>query len=115
MVTKFENIYTDLDQTLVINGITNQKAIFCLQKYYDIGIPIHLITRRPTPIPKYLQEHGIPLYLFTSIKQIFNLSPKYLYILPNSIFIDDSLKERNECESDEMNIKCFDIDAFEYL
>ena len=112
---KFDNLYVDLDHTLVLHSKVNHVAMACLYKYHARGIPIHLITRRPTNLSDYLREFHIPESLFTSIKQIFDLESKKKFIVPNSVFIDDSFRERQDCSSVELNIISFDIDAFEWL
>ena len=112
---KFDHLYVDLDDTLVINGRINPGAMSCLYRYSSRGVPIHLITRRPTNLHAYLSKFHIPESIFTSIQQIFDLSPKSEHIVPNSIFVDDSFKERQEVASSGKNIRVFDVDAFEYL
>lgn len=112
---KFDNLYVDLDDTLVVKGKVNSEAMACLYRYSSRGVPIHLITRRPTNLGEYLRRFHIPESIFTSIRQIFDRSPKSLYIVQNSIFVDDSFKERSECSSVEKNIRCFDTDAFSFL
>lgn len=112
---KFDHLYTDLDDTLVLKGRVNHVAMACLYKYHSQGVPIHLITRRPTNLSEYLRRFHIPESLFTSVRQVHDMSPKSSYIVPNSVFIDDSFKERSEVSSSEKNIIALDIDGFEFL
>ena len=112
---KLDNFYVDLDDTLVIKEKVNPDAMGCLYKYASMGVPIHLITRRSTNISEYLRRFHIPESIFTSIRQIIDMSPKSLYIAPNSVFVDDSFRERKDCSRPDKNIRCFDVDAFSYL
>lgn len=112
---KVENFAVDLDDTLVIKGKVNPEAMACLYRQKNQGVAIHLVTRRPTSIIGYLRRFHIPETIFTSIKQIFDLSKKSLYIVPGSVFVDDSFKERQEVASSGKNIRVFDVDSFEYL
>lgn len=114
-LVKFDNLYVDLDDTLVIKGRVNPDAMACLYRHSSRGVPIHLITRRPSNLKEYLRCFHIPESIFTSIQQIFNMGPKSEYIVPNSVFVDDSFEERQRCSSVEKNIRCFDIDAFPFL
>ncbi|CAM9532457.1 unnamed protein product [Pylaiella littoralis] len=112
---KFDNLYLDLDDTILLHGRVNPDAMKCIYKYSGKGVPIHLITRNPRNLRKLLDKHHIPETIFTSIQQIFDKSTKSKYILPNSVFVDDSFKERSQCSSVEKNIRCFDVDAFAFL
>ena len=112
---KFDNLYTELDDALVIKGTVNHEAMACLYKYSSIGVPIHLITRRSTNLSKYLKRFHIPESIFTSISQIHDMSKKSLYVAHDSVFIDGSFLERRECYSEEKNIRCFGADAFSFL
>lgn len=112
---KFDNLYVDLDDTLVIKNRVNPDAMRCLYKYSSMGVPIHLITRRHTNISEYLRKFHIPGSIFTSIRQVMDMSSKSLYIAPNSVFVDDSFREREQCSCPDKNIRSFDVDSFSYL
>ena len=112
---EFKNLYVDLDDTLVIKGKVNPEAMGCLYRKKGQGVLIHLVTRRCTNIEEYLKRFHIPESIFTSRRQIFDLAPKSQFMVPNSVFVDDSSKERSECFYSGKNILCFDVDAFNFL
>ena len=112
---EFENMYVGLNETLVVRGKVNPEAMACLYRKKGQGVNIHLVTRYPRNLVDYLNEFHIPTSIFTTMSQIFDYSSKSQYMVPNSVFIDDSPRERSMCWSDEKNIRCFDIDAFRFL
>jgi carbamoyl-phosphate synthase large subunit len=111
----FDHLYVDLDDTIILRGLVNPRAMACLYKFAGKGVPIHLITRNPGNLSRLLARFHIPESIFASITQVFDTSPKSIHMLPCSVLVDDSHRERTECCSTEKNIRCFDVDAFDYL
>lgn len=112
---EFKNLYVDLDDTIVIKNRVHPEAMKCLYKYSAKGVSIHMITRHPGNLVGYLRRFHIPESLFTSIQQIHDMSKKSSCIAPDSVFIDDSFKERSEVSSSGKNVRVYDVDAFEFL
>jgi hypothetical protein len=94
---KFEEIFVDLDDTLVVNGARNQILVdFLVQKYNECK-KIRLITRRSTEIDRILDIAGIKEIL-EEVIQVPDNHAKSAYIPYGTrfLFIDDSFRERKD-------------------
>ena len=111
LVFDYENVYINLDDTIVINDSLNISVMRFLYRQKFIGKNIHLISRHVGDIDLYLDRFRVPKTIFSSILHIKDGSPKSLYIQDNSIVIDVSLSERIEIESIFRNIHAYDVDA----
>ena len=111
----FHDLYLDLDDTIILRNVVNPSAMSCIYKYHGKGVRIHLITRNPGDLSKILSSFHIPCDIFASIHQISDLSVKSRYMIPNSVFVDDSFSERDEVSSSGMGIRCFDVDFLNFL
>lgn len=109
-----DNIYIDLDDTLIINNNINYECISLIYKYIN-DKDIFLITRHKDNIYKTLKNNHIHIDLFSSIIHIKNNDNKYTYIKNNSLFFDDSFKERSSVINKENNIQVFDIDCISFF
>lgn len=104
-----ENIYIDFDDTLIVNKNVNYELISLIYKFNN-SKNIYLITRHKGNIEKSLKYYNIDMDLFSSIYHIKNNESKKHIIKNNSIFFDDSFKERKSCLN-KNNIYVFDVDA----
>lgn len=111
---KYKKVYIDLDDTLIINNKVNLKAISFIYKCINNKCEVYLITRHRGDLSSYLEKFKLT-NLFTDIIWIKNNSPKSTYIQKKeSIFIDDSYKEREDVLIN-CKIPVFDVSAIEGL
>lgn len=114
----FDAVYTDYDDTLVINGHLNLQLVTLLYKCIDEGKSCYLLTRHDDEkygeLEKLLQRYRLQ----TIFKEIIHLKPtqeKYLFISEKkSIFIDDSYGERKSVHK-ALGIPVFDPSMIESL
>ncbi len=111
---KFDELYIDYDDTLVIHNKINLQAITLLYKCVNNGIPVILITKHLTDIYAALDENKIDDKLFKKIIQIKPDEHKFGYITPSkdALFLDDSFKERREI-IEKFGIKAVGVDMLE--
>lgn len=92
----YTHVFVDLDDCLVIRGQLNHQLVAFLYKACNEGRRLTLLTRHagdPHETLRRLRIHQ----LFDDIVHITDDRPKSDYITgPQSIFIDDSFRERNE-------------------
>lgn len=110
---KYNNIYIDFDDTLIINKNVNEKAISFIYKCINRNINLFLITRHKNDIYESLKHYKINIDLFKEIICVKDNLLKSDYIKENSILIDDSFKERIDCVK-RKNTLIFDVDFFNY-
>lgn len=91
----FQYVYVDLDDTLTINGKVNYKLMGLLYKYKNEGKHLFLLTRNKGDIERILSIYCIDKSLFSIIKLEDDMK-KRDYISYNSIFFDDSFRERED-------------------
>jgi hypothetical protein len=93
---KFNEIFVDLDDTLIIDDRTNLPLLKFLNKNRIEGIPINIITRNQNP-ENLINKYRISRDLFNSIIRIGPSEKKSAFIDSNTfIFVDDSHSERME-------------------
>lgn len=110
----YNHVYIDLDDTIILNKSINSLAIKFIVECINRGSKIHLITRHQGQLYKYLNQFRITS-LFDEIIWIGKNEKKSSYIKNNnSIFIDDSFKERKEV-FENTGIPVFSVDAIECL
>jgi len=115
-IFKYDNIYIDFDDTIIINNNVNISAISFLYRCLNNNKNIYLISRHRNNIEESLKTIKLSKDIFTNIIIINDENKKKSeYILENSIFIDDSFKERNDVIKNVKNVLCFDIDFLEYI
>ncbi len=110
-----DTIYIDLDDTIIINNMLLPAAIALLVKADNLGISIILITRHLGNLEKTLSSFHIRHFF----KEVYRLTDpsnrKSSYMKSkNSIFIDDSYKERFEVH-EQMGIPVFSTDMIKVL
>jgi hypothetical protein len=110
----YEHVYIDLDDTIILNGNINTQLIAFLYQCINRKIKVHLVTRYSGNLSQILQEYRIS-QLFDSCFQLTEREKKSSCIrFSNSIFIDDSFKERKEV-FENLGIPVFDCDSVELL
>jgi hypothetical protein len=109
----YTRVYVDLDDTLILNGQVNVCLIMFLYQCLNRGTQLILITRTTSNIDELLAKHRLA-GLFDTIIQLAPGEKKSAYILPDSIFIDDSFAERKDV-FDRCHIPVFDCSMIESL
>lgn len=104
------NIYFDLDDTLIVNNNVNIDCINLIYKYKNTK-NIYLISRHKNNIYDTLYKHNIHQNLFDNIIYVNNDEHKSTFIKDNSIVFDDSFKERKEILKNKNNVFVFDVDG----
>jgi carbamoylphosphate synthase large subunit len=91
----FEDIYVDLDDTIIVKDKLNQSLISFLIKMKKIGKKIFIITKNKGDVKSIILKFGIE-NLADEVRQISEKENKSEFILTKSpfIFIDDSFSER---------------------
>ena len=92
---EYENIYIDLDDTIIVNGLINLQMIQFIYKSINEEKNIYLITKHEKNLEETLNYFKLN-DLFNTIFHLKKDDEKWKYInLEKSIFIDDSFYERN--------------------
>jgi carbamoylphosphate synthase large subunit len=94
----FDNVYVDLDDTLIP---INYEMIGLLYKFKSKGKKIFLVTAHKGSVYEALEKNYINLELFDTI---YHTKDKDSVIVPSSILIDDSFRERKS-----VNCPAFDV------
>ena len=110
----YSRVYVDYDDTLVVRGKVNGYLMMFLYQAHEQGKELILLTRHETDIYAALEERCIPASLFASIVRMDRSGEKAEHILPDSIFIDDSYRERKNVH-DTRGVPVFDLDMVESL
>lgn len=110
----YNNIYIDLDDAIIKNDDVNYNVLAFLYKSLNEDKKIILITRHFQDPLLTLKKYKI-FNFFDEIIHIEDNSPKSMYIKhKDSIFIDDSHKERSDVYHN-CNIPVFDINMIDIL
>lgn len=112
---EYNNVYIDFDDTITRADKVNSIVMSFIYQCRNKGINLFLITRHDKDIYKTLNSLKISEELFSDIIHIKDGSKKSRYISPeNSIFIDDSFRERFDVKR-TLQIPVFDVDSIELL
>jgi hypothetical protein len=112
---QMDSIYVDFDDTLVVDGKVNAFLIYFLYQSKNEGKELFLITKHKGDIYSSLNQHHIPVSLFSEVIHLKKEDQKTDFIkFKNPIFIDDSFNERKSV-SEKLGIPVFDIDSIEAL
>lgn len=110
----YDHVYVDFDDTLVVRGAVNSYLMMFLYQAKNEGKSLHLLTRHSADIYADLEKFCIPAALFSEIIRLDDSGRKTDYILPCSVFIDDSFAERKRV-AEQCHIPVFDLDMVESL
>lgn len=112
---KYEAVYIDLDDTLIVNRQVNTILLAFLYQCLNEGKKLFLISRHRGNIDETLKKYRLE-GIFDAVFQIEGTEEKLDYIQQETaaIFIDDSFSER-ETVSQGVEIPVFDLDAVESL
>ena len=111
----YDTVYLDLDDTLVFQDRVNEWLMLYLYQLVNAGKRIVLLTKHNRDVHQTLSRHKISEKLFDKIIHLDPSEDKYQYVDDkNSIFIDDSFKERKDIRS-HCKINVFDLDEVEAL
>lgn len=112
---KYENVYIDLDDTLIIKGKVNNFLMMFLYQCLNENKELYLISRHSKNIEETLKKYKIPKEIFKEIIHLKDIEDKKSnYIKGSSIFIDDSFKERKEVK-EKRSVYVFDTSEVEGL
>lgn len=115
---EYDNVYVDLDDTIIFNGKINPLVMSFLYQCLNNKIKIHLLTRHKDRFgeeaKEVLRKYKIA-DIFSSIIDIKKEENKSDYIKKKkSIFIDDSFRERAEVR-EKNGIPVFEVSSLESL
>lgn len=112
---KYDSIYLDFDDTLIVNGKVNTDLMKLIYQWLNDNKKIYLISKHETDIYVDLEKYKINKEIFEEIIIISPDKVKADYINEkNAIFIDNYFVERKEV-FEKLNIPVFDVDAIECL
>lgn len=113
---RYERVYLDLDDTLVVDGAPNPMLMALVYQWNARKVPVVLVTRHARRPLETLDRLHISPGLFERVVHIEDGSPKSEAIGrdPAAIFIDDSFRERRDV-LESCGIPVFDLDAVEQL
>jgi len=111
---KYDKVYLDFDDTLIINDKINIDAIRYVYYCKNKGISIILLTKHRYDLDASLERYGISKSLFDQIIHIDIDDDKLNYLnSEKSIFIDNYFNDR--LRVNKIGIPVFDVDAIESL
>ena len=111
---QYENVYVDYDDTLVLRGQVNPELLAFLYQARNHGKKLFLISKHEGDLEEALNRLCIHPGLFDRIIHLNPSESKLPYILPDSIFIDDSFAERWRIHQG-CGVPVFDLDMIESL
>jgi hypothetical protein len=110
----YQDVYIDLDDTIIRDGQVNPLAAAFLYQCRNNGIRLHVLSRHAGNLRQTLNRFAIE-QLFDTIVRVPDGSCKSEYIPTRSaIFIDDSFAERKRVQ-ERLGIPTFAADALESL
>ncbi len=112
---KYDKVYFDFDDTLIINNKVYLKAIWFLYQCKNQGKKVILITKHEKDLSKTMNEFSIMENLFHEIIHLKPNDIKSNHIQPlNAIFVDNAYQERRVV-SDVHKIPVFDVEGLDVL
>ena len=93
----FDNLYVDLDDTLIIRNKVNPSVVRLIFDFINLKKKVFCITRH-NKCPKQTLSHFRLLNVFDDIIHLQQSEPKSSSMLPNSLLIDDSYRERSDVQ-----------------
>ena len=111
----YDTVYFDFDDTLIVRGRVNLKAIWFLYQCQNYGKRVVLITKHEHELRDSMKKYHIDAGLFDEIIHIAPDANKAEYIDANrAIFIDNMYKERSAVYKTH-KIPVFDVDGLDVL
>ena len=110
----YKTAFIDLDDTLIIKNKVNLEMMRFLYDARNKGIILILLTRNPSSCT-VLDKYKIHTNLFEQIIYVSPTMCKCDFITPESIFIDDSFKERSDVYNKYPDTPVYGIDMVESL
>ncbi|SAK99812.1 carbamoyl phosphate synthase-like protein [Caballeronia fortuita] len=111
---EYDDVFVDLDDTLIIDGRVTPSVIAFLYQAQGDGKRITLITRHRHDVNTTLRDARIGAGLFDAIIHIDDIQRKSAHIKERAIFVDNHFPERLDV-SRENGIPVFDVDRIEFL
>ena len=94
---QFDNLYVDLDDTLIINEKVNLRVIKFIFQCRNNGKKIYLITKHKFDLNETLKKFRLS-EVFDSVIHLDPMDKKHQHMLSSSLLVDDSFKERIEAQ-----------------
>ena len=111
----YDRIYLDFDDTVIVRGKVNLKAIWFIYQCKNKAKKIILLSRHAENIYESLRKFNIDAHLFDSIITLPAEKQKADYINPfGAIFIDNSWLERKLVQK-RHSIPVYDVDGLDVL
>lgn len=111
----YRTVYFDFDDTLIVRGKVNLKAIWFLYQCQNAGKRVVLLTKHANEIYQSMRKYKIDKSLFDEIVHIGMEDEKSKYVNPEgAIFIDNAFQEREDVRTAH-HIPVFDVDGIEVL
>ena len=104
---KYDRVYVDFDDTLIVNGKVNPFLIAFLYQAKSKGKKVYLLTKHKGNIFEDMKKHFLDISFFDGVLSLGLNEEKSFYIPPGSIFIDDSYAQRKKV-MDECGIPVFE-------
>lgn len=112
---KYDSVYFDFDDTLIVRNKVNLKAIWFLYQCQNLNKKVILLTKHEKDIFDTMKQYHIDKELFNEIIHVGSNENKANYIKPkNAIFIDNAFKERADVAKAH-SIPVFDVDGLDFL
>jgi len=111
---EYDDVFVDLDDTLIIDGHVSPNVITFLYQQKAKDKRIILITRHKHDCAETLDRVFLPRRLFDEIVHITDDSPKSAHMTVRSIFIDNHFPERLSV-SKALGIPVLDVDMLEFF
>lgn len=89
----FNNLYVDLDDTLLVKGKVNSSVMKFIFDCRNLGVSVHLITKHALDLQETLKKYWL-VEIFDTVIHIKQNDRKYNYMKPKSLLVDDSFVER---------------------
>lgn len=110
----YDDVFVDLDDTLIIDGHATPSVIAFLYQQKARDKRIVLITRHEHDCAETLDRAFLPPRLFDEVVHITNGRPKSAYMTDRAIFIDNHFPERLAV-SKALGIPVLDVDMLEFF
>ena len=104
---KYDRVYVDFDDTLIVNGKVNPYMIAFIYQAKSKGKKVFLLTKHRENIFEDMKKYSLDLSLFDAVLSLGLNEEKSDYVHGSAIFIDDSFVQRKKV-SEECSIPVFE-------